>query len=179
MENIDLEDALNAGAYHSEGTAKSYSSFLNKFAVFVGDGKFFHYLGQSNNYKPHFKKSGLAAINLGVQHHHLENIYAFKHLYPNLHLILKQWECHLKAHPYFVTKGERFDTSAVSMILAMSSSTDIEIRDQAATVAIIFTGLRADSLYLAETSNWTRMMIQLDLHKTRILILIVINYHLV
>jgi len=31
MENIDLEDALNAGAYHPEGASKSYSTFLNKF----------------------------------------------------------------------------------------------------------------------------------------------------
>ena len=75
--------------------------------------KFFHHLGKTNDYKPHFKKSGLAAINLGVIHHHLENIYAFKHLYPNLHLILKQWECYWKVPPYCVTKGERYDTSDV------------------------------------------------------------------
>jgi hypothetical protein len=42
MENIDLEDALNAGAYHPEGTSKSYSAFFNKFAVFVGNGKYVH-----------------------------------------------------------------------------------------------------------------------------------------
>ena len=35
----------------------------------------------ANNYKPQFKKSGLAAINLGVQYHHLENINAFKHIW--------------------------------------------------------------------------------------------------
>ncbi len=27
MENIDLEDALNAGTYYSEGTSNSYSTF--------------------------------------------------------------------------------------------------------------------------------------------------------
>ena len=43
MENIDLEDALNAGGtYYPEGTSKSYSTFLNKFAVFIGDGKYVH-----------------------------------------------------------------------------------------------------------------------------------------
>jgi len=42
MENIDLEDALNAGAYHPEGISKRYSTFFNKFAVFVGDGKYIH-----------------------------------------------------------------------------------------------------------------------------------------
>ena len=35
MENIDLEDTLNAGAYHPEEASKSYSTFLNKFAVFT------------------------------------------------------------------------------------------------------------------------------------------------
>ena len=78
MENIDLENALNAGAYHLEGASKIYSTFLNKFAVFIGDGeyvhgdmktmismehfyditlaKFFDHFGKTNNYKPHFKK---------------------------------------------------------------------------------------------------------------------------
>ena len=42
MENIDLEDALNAGTYYPEGISKSYSAFLNKFAVFIGDGKYVH-----------------------------------------------------------------------------------------------------------------------------------------
>jgi len=42
MENIDLEDALNAGAYHPEGTSKSYFTFFNKFAAFVGNGKYVH-----------------------------------------------------------------------------------------------------------------------------------------
>ena len=42
MENIDLEDALNAGTYYPEGTSESYSTFLNKFAVFIGDGKYVH-----------------------------------------------------------------------------------------------------------------------------------------
>jgi len=41
MENINLEDALNAGAYHPEGASKSYSTFLHKFAVFIGDGNMF------------------------------------------------------------------------------------------------------------------------------------------
>ena len=42
MENIDLEDALNAGTYYPDGTSKSYCTFLNKFAVFIGDGKYNH-----------------------------------------------------------------------------------------------------------------------------------------
>ncbi len=43
--------------------------------------KFFHHIGKTSNYKPQFKKSGLAAINLGVQYHHLESINAFKHIW--------------------------------------------------------------------------------------------------
>jgi hypothetical protein len=41
MENIDLEDALNAGAYHPDSTSKSYTTYLNKFAVFIGVYQFF------------------------------------------------------------------------------------------------------------------------------------------
>jgi len=76
------------------------------------------------------------------------NIYAFKP----------------KPVSYFKTSGMllsllcyQIDICAVSMILAMSSTTDKAIRDQAATIAIIFTGLRSDSLYLAETSNWMKV----------------------
>ena len=42
MENIDLEDTLNAGAYYPKGASKSYSTFLHKFAVFICDGKYVH-----------------------------------------------------------------------------------------------------------------------------------------
>ena len=41
MENIDLEDVLNTGAY-PKGASKSYCTFLHKFAVFIGDGKYVH-----------------------------------------------------------------------------------------------------------------------------------------
>ena len=103
MQDIDLNAALNTGAYHPEETAMNYSTYLNKFAVFVGAerynhkdmntivpkqyfnddslAKFFYDLGKTNDYMPHFKKAALAAINVGIQHHHLENIYNFKHLY--------------------------------------------------------------------------------------------------
>jgi hypothetical protein len=46
-------------------------------------------LGRSNDFKPHFKKSGLAAINFGVIHHALHNIFQFHHAYPKLHQVLK------------------------------------------------------------------------------------------
>lgn len=173
MQDIDLNAALNAGAYHPDGTAKNYATYLNKFAVFVGAerynhediknmvpkkyfnddclAKFFYDLGMTNDHKPHFKKAALAAINVGIEYHHLESIYNYKHLYPNLHLIIKQWECYLKVNPYFVHKGECFDTSAVSMILSMTSLNDMELRDLLATVVIVFTGLRANSLYWFES----------------------------
>jgi len=117
---------------------------------------FFYELGRLHEYKPHIKKSSLAAINFGLQVHHLENIHSFKHLYPDLHLILKQWDCQLKVTPYFVQKGERFDVNSVSLILSMTPNNDMELRDLAATVVIIFTGLRAISLYIATTNNWVK-----------------------
>ena len=45
--------------------------------------------------------------------------------------------------------------NSVSLILSMTPNNDMEIRDLAATVVIIFTGLRAISLYQATTNNWT------------------------
>jgi hypothetical protein len=91
LENIDLEDALNAGTYYPEVTSKLINKFDGKYVhddmntmiskEHLNDitlAKFFHHLGKTSNYKPQFKKSGLAAINLGVQYHHLENINAFK-----------------------------------------------------------------------------------------------------
>lgn len=131
LDGIDLEDALRTGAYHPEGTTMSYATYLKKFSVFlgcqpyiIGDmttlapkeyfydvslAKFFLDLGRIHEFKPHIKKSALAAINVGVQYYELPNIFNFHHIYPKLHQILKQWDCHLKVHPYQVTKGESFD----------------------------------------------------------------------
>ena len=60
---------------------------------------FFYDLARVCEYKPHVKKSCLAAINFGIQYHHLEKIHAFKHIYPDLHLILQQWDTYLKVNP--------------------------------------------------------------------------------
>jgi hypothetical protein len=176
MNEVDLEGALNAGAYHPDGTSSSYSTYLKKFAAFVdcepyviGDmttipikehfndvtlAKFFLVLGRSNDFKPHFKKSGLAAINFGVIHHALPNIFQFHHAYPKLHQVLKLWDCHLKVHPYHVTKGESFDCEGVAAILALTNSTDIELRDQAATLVSLFTALRTVDIDRANTEDW-------------------------
>jgi len=169
MENINLQEVIDVGVYHPPASHKSYAVYLKKFAIFVkaddyliGDMStmipkchfndhtlacFFYDLGRVCEHKPDVKKSCLAAINFGIQYHHLENIYAFKHIYPDLHLILQQWDTYLKVNPYFVKKGGRFDVNSVSLILSMT-------RDLAATVVIIFTGLRAISLYQATTNNW-------------------------
>jgi len=33
MNEVDLEGALNAGAYHPDGTSSNYSTYLKKFAA--------------------------------------------------------------------------------------------------------------------------------------------------
>ena len=71
MQNIDLEDALNAGAYHPEGTSKSYSTFLNKFAVFIGDGKHVHGDMKTMISKEHFNDITLAIYMI----HRIINLY--------------------------------------------------------------------------------------------------------
>ena len=68
-------------------THKSYTVYLKKFVIFVkaddyliGDMStmiptlacFFYDLGRVCEYKPHVKKSCLAAINFGIQYHHLK-----------------------------------------------------------------------------------------------------------
>ena len=45
------------------------------------------------------KKSCLATINFGIQYHHLEKNHAFKHIYPDMHLVLQQWDNYLKVNP--------------------------------------------------------------------------------
>jgi hypothetical protein len=114
MEATNLQNILDAGVYHPSTTEKNYGIYLKKFALFVkanehfiGDMKtmipknhfndqtlacFFYELGRLHEYKPHIKKSCLAAINFGLQIHRLENIHSFKHIYPDLTLILKQWD---------------------------------------------------------------------------------------
>ena len=175
IDDIDLEEALNSGAYHPEGTAACYSTYLKKFNAFVGCpayivgdmktmapkeyfqdvslAKFFVVLGRLHDFKPHIRKSALAAINFGVQHYEFPNIFQFQHIYPKLHQVLKQWDCHLKVYPYQVTKGESFDSEGVSAILALSNSNDIELRDQTATLVSLFTSLRTVDLDRANTED--------------------------
>ena len=85
MEAINLQEVLDTGVYHPLTTLKNYAVYLKKFALFVkaneyviGDmttmipkchfndktlACFFYDLGRVNEYKPHVKKSCLAAIN--------------------------------------------------------------------------------------------------------------------
>ena len=60
MKNIDLEDAQNAGTYYPEGTSKTYSTFLNKFAFFIGDGRYIHGDMKTMISKEHFNDMTLA-----------------------------------------------------------------------------------------------------------------------
>jgi len=80
----------------------------------------------------------------------LKNVFALKHNYPDLHLILKQWDTQLKISPHYVQEGARCDVNSVLLIFSMSN---MELHDLAATVVIIFTGLRAISLYEATSNN--------------------------
>jgi len=83
----------------------------------------------------------------------LKNVFALKHNYPDLHLILKQWDTQLKISPHYVQEGARCDVNSVLLIFSMSPRNDMELHDLAATVVIIFTGLRAISLYEATSNN--------------------------
>ena len=90
IDDIDLEEALNSGAYHPEGTAACYSTYVGCPAYIVGDMKtmapkdyfqdvslaeFFVVFGRLHDFKPHIRKSALAAINFGVQHYEFPNIF--------------------------------------------------------------------------------------------------------
>ena len=48
-------------------------------------GGFLLELGGTHEYKPHFKKSALAAISYLIRVHCMPSIFDFKHLYPNVH----------------------------------------------------------------------------------------------
>jgi hypothetical protein len=92
----------------------------------------------------------------------LEKVFAFKHIYPDLHLILKQWDTQRTISPHFVQNGERFDVNLVSLIVSMSPRNDMELRDLAATVVIILLDLGL-SVYTKQllTTGSSVLLIQL------------------
>ncbi len=49
---------------------------------------FLMHIGSTNDWKPHFKKNTLAAINNQLQMFGLENIHEFKHKYHATNLVL-------------------------------------------------------------------------------------------
>ena len=104
MENINLQEVIEAGVYNVLLlTRVILFIFVKADDYLIGDMStmiptlacFFYDLGRVCEYKPRVKKSCLAAINFGIQYHHLKKVYDFKHIYPDLHLILQQWDTYL------------------------------------------------------------------------------------
>ncbi len=98
--NEDLEEdcAIDPGILMPK-TLDSYMTFVRKFANFLNiEGEnipkkyvtdsnmasFMTELGEHNEHKPHFRKSGLAALAYLMRINHLPAWFDFKHLYPCL-----------------------------------------------------------------------------------------------
>ena len=101
LENVEAANPVDPGILMPK-TKDLYDVFLKKLATFLsyeGDalfipkdllsdeaiGNFLLELGEIHDYKPHFKKTALAAISYLFRVHLKESIFDFKHLYPNIH----------------------------------------------------------------------------------------------
>ena len=65
---------------------------------------------KENDYKPHFQKSSLAALNYLNKVYGLPNIANFSHLWPKVHAVLGRWDDHLKKNPYHAQSAGHFTT---------------------------------------------------------------------
>ncbi len=117
MEEIDLAQEFTVNA-----SDVLYPTYKKKFAAFLRQeidescaiakewltdenvAKFLVSLGKTHNYTPHTKKSAIAAINDANRMVGVPNIYDFKHLWPQTHVIMQKWDKKLKKILIFLNK---------------------------------------------------------------------------
>lgn len=94
----------------------SYNTYLNKFSECVrvanvrelrpehfSDGnvaKYLYVLAVQMEWKPHAKKSGVAALNSKLALFGIRSVYDDITLWPLTQAMLSKWVTHLKKHPY-------------------------------------------------------------------------------
>ena len=108
---------------------------------------------KENDYKPHFQKSSLAALNYLNKVYGLPNIANFSHLWPKVHAVLGRWDDHLKKNPYHAQSAGHFTTEALNQILQLRCQNTGELLDLVIVVTTCWSSLRTCDLISLLSKN--------------------------
>jgi hypothetical protein len=170
VDEIDLDVQL-AG-----GNEVLYVTYKKKFAVFLRKeeefidfclkaewlsdenvAKFLISLGNTTNYRPHHKKSALAALNDSNRLLGLSNIFDFKHLWPKTHLAIRSWDQKLKQSPYFPLQASHFSREAMLVMCDLVCENTQDLSDLVAVITCCWTSFRAEDLHSLLSKHVTKV----------------------
>lgn len=168
VDEVDLEEQI-AGNFGSEVL---YTTYKKKFAVFLRKeeefenyqlkaewltddnvAKFLVSLGNSTNYRPHHKKSALAAINDANRIVGVHNVFDFKHLWPKTHMAIRGWDQQLKQRPYFPQQASHFSREAMLVMCDLICENTGELSDLVAVVMCCWSLFRSEDLHSLLSKN--------------------------
>lgn len=175
VDDIDLSVELSTGLL-VEGTNTSYRTYLKKFAIFLKQeyvldmdfpvewltddnvAKFLCYLSQKYNFKPHHRKTAIAALNYMNEIVGVPNIYDEKHLWPSTHKMLKKWDASLKVQPYFPKQASYFNREAMLSMCSLVCEDNFQLLDRTIVVLSSWTSMRSEDMVSLLSKNVTRLL---------------------
>jgi hypothetical protein len=162
LADIDLSD-LTSNTMLVNGSFASYATYFRKFATFLGldytpdfvfdsthlcdhIAKFLVAMGREYNYKPHHKKSGLAALSHLLKLAGVPNFFDFAHLWPKTTCAIMAWETFLKQNPYQPVQASEYSAEAMNYICGLTFDDTGELSDLAIVCTCNWTSMRAKDL---------------------------------
>ena len=121
---------------HIKGTADGYEAKLKQFDEMMGvlpgertaelftdvnQAKFLASISESYNFHPSALKTTSAALGKAALDFKLPNIRTNPALFPEVQIVLKRWQTHLKQNPHYAQKASRWSLEAVYGIGTMDS----------------------------------------------------------
>jgi hypothetical protein len=151
----------------------SYNTYLKKYCncVNVSDpkyltagllcdvnvAKFMYTLALDMDWKPHAKKSGVAALNSRLKLLGVPSIYDDITLWPKTQAILTKWGSFLKARPHVTKSASEFSTAAMMEICGLVSMNLGEVQDVAIVSMGNFSSMRSRDLHALDSKNVTKL----------------------
>lgn len=137
-------------------------SFCCSWVIFHLHSIIYCFLGKSFDWKPHHKKTFLAAINSMAILVGAPNVFDHAHLYPLTHQAKQKWETHLKQKPYFPQQAAHFSREAMLAMCSLMCETNPEVLDQVAVVTACWTSLRVEDLCNTLSKNVSKILASND-----------------
>lgn len=182
---INLDDELSVGMM-LPSTESTYRTYINGFLAFLhlepvedltrippeimideNVAKFLVHLSHKHDFKPHHKKSAVAAINKINKLLGIPNIHDHAHLWNKTHLILMKWETHLKTRPYFPNQASHYSKEAMICMCDLVSEDTGQIINLAMAIPCCWTSMRAEDITSLLSKHVSRLDASVEFRNPR------------